>query len=505
MKAKLKLILPVFMSLLLMSAFAIVLFSLGKVNVLPRKYFLILTITVMLLWVVLTLLLVFPSKSGRKLRSITACVLSFLMICGCAGLSNMACQLYDTMQTITNTTTITTEYTIYVRIDDNAKELGDIKDYTVGLYYAPGDESLDKVLTSLKEELGSSLNTKSFANVPELINALFLGQINAIILDDGYLSILEETDFYADFPDRTRVIHNFTVEETIIIPTKPSTEPSSGPGDSGETIAEIKPFILYISGSDTRKPTLSRSRSDVNILVAVNPQSKQILLINTPRGFYIPNPAGNGALDKLTHCGNFGINCSVQALSDFYDINIDHYAQINFNGFKTLVDAIGGITVYSDMEFSGETFSYKVGYNDMDGEKALEFARTRKGLPGGDTTRGKHQMSVLTAVIDKMSSTSTLILNYSEILNSLENMFQTSMTPEFISDLIKMQLSDMSSWNIQSYSVTGTGSSQITFSMPGQYLSVKIPNMETIEHAQNLISRVMSGETLHAADMILPA
>jgi anionic cell wall polymer biosynthesis LytR-Cps2A-Psr (LCP) family protein len=169
---------------------------------------------------------------------------------------------------------------------------------------------------------------------------------------------LEETEIYADFSTRTKSIHNISVEETVTIPTQPSTEPSTNTNDGSETAENIEPFILYISGLDTRKPTLSKSRSDVNILVAVNPQTKQILLINTPRGFYIPNPAGNGALDKLTHCGNFGINCSVQALSDFYNITIDHYAQINFTGFKTLVDAIGGITVYSDMEFSGDYFSF---------------------------------------------------------------------------------------------------------------------------------------------------
>ena len=504
MKAKLKKILPVIMSLLLMAAFAITLFCIGRLDVLPNRFFLTLIGATMIVWVVLTLLLVLPSKNGCNLRAVIACLVSFAIVCGCAVVSNMAGKLYRTMQIITNTTTVTTEYTVYVRIDDAANELNDIEKYSVGIYYAPGDESLDKALSSLENELGCVLNTVTFTNVPELINALYLGRIDAIVLDDGYVSILEETEIYADFSTRTKSIHNISVEETVTIPTQPSTEPSTNTNDGSETAENIEPFILYISGLDTRKPTLSKSRSDVNILVAVNPQTKQILLINTPRGFYIPNPAGNGALDKLTHCGNFGVNCSVQALSDFYNISIDYFAQINFTGFKTLIDAIGGITVYSDMEFSGDTFSYTIGYNEMNGEKALEFSRIRKGLPGGDTTRGKHQMSVLTAVIDKMSSTSTLISNYSEILDSLQDMFQTSMTSDLITDLIKMQLSDMSSWNIQSYSVTGTGSSQITYSMPGQYLSVKIPNMETVEHAQNLINRVLSGETLTASDMELP-
>ena len=495
------------MSLLLLTAIAITLFCVNRLNILPSKYYWVFTIALLLIFTVLTLLLVLPSKKGRKIRTLIACILSFIMILGCAGITNVGCRIYRTMQSVTNTTIITTEYAIYVKTENPAQKIVDIKDYTIGLSYIQGDQTLDKALSSLEEELGYTVNTVTYANVPELINALYLGEINAIILDSGYLSLFDEIEFYADFHTRTRVIHEFTVEEEVVIPTEPATEPTSGSNEDTNVEEEeyyVKPFILYISGSDTRKPTLARSRSDVNILAVVNPQTKQILLINTPRGFYVPNPAGNGALDKLTHCGIYGIDCSVKALADLYDISIDYFAQINFAGFKTMIDAIDGITVYSDLAFSGAYYSFQVGPNELDGDKALEFARTRYGLPGGDNTRGKHQMKVLSAVIEKMSSTSTLISNYSEILDSLQGMFQTSMTQELISDLIRMQLSDMASWNIQSYSVTGTGSSQITFSMPGHYLSVKIPNMETIEHATNLINRVLSGEILKPFDMVVP-
>lgn len=491
------------MSLLVIAAIAIALFSIGKLDILPNKYFLILIIALLLIWSIPTLLLVLPGKKGHKVKAIIAFVLSFSMICGCACLTYASGQLFKTMQAITNTTIVTTEYGVYVRTDDAAQKLEDVKDYTIGICYISGDESLNKALASLEEELGYALNTVTYPNVPELVNALYLGKINAIILDSGYVSFFEDFEHYADFPNRTKCVHYLSVTEEIVTPTEPPTEPPTNIGDDSDK-NDIEPFVLYISGSDTRKPTLSKSRSDVNILAVVNPQTKQILLVNTPRGFYIPNPAGNGALDKLTHCGNFGINCSIQALSDFYSISIDHYAQINFTGFKTLIDAIGGINVYSDMAFSGENFSYNIGLNEMDGEKALEFARTRKGIPGGDNTRGKNQMKVITAVVDKLSSTGTLIGNYSEILASLEGMFQTDMPMELISGLVKMQLSDMSAWDVQSYAVTGKSTSAITFSMPGQYLSVKIPDTETIEHATNLINRVLAGDVLTSADMTLP-
>lgn len=506
MKAKLKIILPIVLSVLLFVAEAILLFAISKLNMLPTAYFLILTALLLVVWVGITLLLVLPGKKSRKVRAIIACILCVLIIAGCAGLTNVVGQLYNTMNAITNTTIVTTEYTIYVKADDPANNLADTRNYTYGVCYIPGDETLDKALTSLENEMGSSLNTLIFPSIPELVNALYFGDVNVIIMDSAYVSLLEDVDLYADFHSRVKAIHVISVVEEVETPTSPPTEPATENGANNDADSDkgFAPFVLYISGSDTRSATLSRSRSDVNILAVINPETKQILLINTPRDYFVANPAGNGALDKLTHCGIYGIDCSVNALSALYDTSIDYYAQINFTGFKTLIDAIGGITVYSDIAFTSLKYSYVVGLNELDGEKALNFARTRKGLPGGDSARGKNQMKVITAVIDKMTSTSALISNYSEIMASLQGMFQTSLTPELISNLVKMQLSDMSSWNVQSFAVTGKGSSKITYSMPGQYLYVMIPNEKTVEYAADLIDRVLSGEVLRPSDMNLP-
>lgn len=503
MKAKLKIILPIFLSVLVLIAEAILLFAVNKLQMLPTEYFLILTVLLLLVLAGITLLLVLPGKKRRKVRAIIACILSVLVIAGCAILTHVVGQLYKTMNVITNTTFTTTEYTVYVKAEDPANHLADTKSYTFGLSYLPGDETLDKALSSLNEELGISVSTKSYASIPELINALYFGEVGAIIMDSAYVTLLEDFDLYADFHNRVKAIHTISVTEEVETPTVPPTEPATNNGaNNNDTIA---PFVLYISGSDTRSAVLARSRSDVNILAVIHPETKQVLLINTPRDYFVPNPSGNGVLDKLTHCGIYGIDCSVNALAGLYDTEIDSYAQINFTGFKTLIDAIGGITVYSDLAFTSDKYSFVVGLNEMDGEKALVFARTRKGLPGGDSARGKNQMKVISAVIDKLSSTGALISNYSEIMSSLQGMFQTNLTTELISSLVKQQLSDMSPWNVQSFAVTGKGSSQITYSMPGQYVYVMIPNEKTVEHASNLIDRVLAGEVLSASDMNLPA
>lgn len=499
MNAKLKLILPIVMSVLLLVAEAITLFAIHKLEMLPNTYFLILCVLFLIVWAVISLLMVLPSKKVRKIRSMIACILAVVIVGGCAGITNVVGQLYKTMNTITNTTFTTTEYTVYVMAQDPAKDILSTKDYSFGICYTAGDETLNKALLILEEDIGASIRTVSFNSVPEMVNALYQGEIKAIILDSAYISLLEEFEPFADFHLRTREIHVVSVVEEVVTPTQPPADDVT-PEDDGT----IEPFILYISGSDTRSAVLAKSRSDVNILAVINPQTRQVLLVNTPRDYFVANPAGNGALDKLTHCGIYGINCSMAALSDLYDTPVNHYMQINFTGFQTLIDAIGGITVYSELAFTADKYSFNIGLNEMDGEKALAFARTRYGLPGGDNTRGKNQMKVISAVIDKLTSTGALISNYSEIMTSLQGMFQTSIKSELISDLVKMQLSDMSGWNIQSYSVTGKGSSKITYSMPGQHVYVMIPNEESVNYGSELINRVLSGEILTSADMNMP-
>ena len=502
MKAKLKIILPIVISVLVLIAEAIVLFSVSKLKMLPTAFFVVLTVLLILFWIGLTLLLVFPNKKGGKIRPIVACVLSVVTIAGCAGVTNVVGQLYKTMNAITNTTLITTEYTVYVKADDSANNLTDTKSYAYGICYLPGDETLDKAVASLENELATSLTTMTLSSIPELVNALYVGDVEAIIMDSAYVTLLEDFDLFADFLDRVKAIHTISITQEVETPIEPPTKPGNENDANNDDI--LAPFVLYISGSDTRSATLARSRSDVNILAVINPKTKQILLINTPRDYFVANPAGNGVLDKLTHCGIYGINCSMEALSGLYNTPIDRYVQINFTGFKTLIDAIGGITVYSDMSFTSGSYSFTVGLNEMDGDKALAFARARKGLPGGDNARGKNQMKVISAVIDKLTSTGALISNYSEIMASLQGMFQTNITSEMISELVKMQITNMSSWNIQSFAVSGKGSSKITYSMPGQYVYVMIPNEDTVEHAANLIERVLAGEKLKPFDMNLP-
>jgi LCP family protein required for cell wall assembly len=262
---------------------------------------------------------------------------------------------------------------------------------------------------------------------------------------------------------------------------------------------------MYVSGSDTRDYYLSTSRSDVNILMVVNPETKMVLLVNTPRDYYVANPAGNGAKDKLTHCGIYGIGCSVDALEILYDTEVRYYSQINFTGVETLVDAIGGIDVYSDYGFYAlEVYWINQGWNHLDGHGARLFAQDRYSHSAGDNARGRNQMKVIQAVISKVTSGTTIIENYAGILESIQGMFRTNVSMDEIGELVKMQLGDMASWTIRSYAVSGYGGSDITYSMPGLYCYVMYPDEAKVAYGQELIQRVLDGEVLTEEDMVCP-
>ena len=209
-------------------------------------------------------------------------------------------------------------------------------------------------------------------------------------------------------------------------------------------------------------------------------------------------------MDKLTHCGRYGIDCSIKALEDLYELKIDYYGQINFKGFEGLVDAIGGITFHSDKSFQARDTYIKAGENQLTGAQALDVARERYHVSGGDNGRGKNQMKMIKAVIEKVTSSTALISNYADVLSSLEGMVVTSFRSAEISALVKMQLTDMAQWNIQSFAVTGFDGNEITYSYRGQELYVMLPNEKTVAYASTLVNKVLDGQVLTEEEMTMP-
>lgn len=465
-------------------------------NMLPTVY-LIVFLAVLVLLAEGTVLLMFVRVKDRirLWRKIVSCILSVLIIIGCAMLSKFAWDAHGFMGTVTGGNDSSDARNTYALVlnDNSAHSLKDTTGYLYGAVEAYDIEHTQAMIEEIEKATSEKINLSYYKQASLLVDALYNKQVDAVIMNGASLSLLIEQDNYSDFLSQVRILS--TLSYTPDVPKK--DEPAN-------TTITKTPFVVYVSGSDTRSQMLDVGRSDVNILVVVNPTTKQILLINTPRDYYIPNPAGNGKLDKLTHCSNYGVNCSIEALETLYQTDIDYYGRINFSGFERLIDSIGGIVINSDESFWAQGIYINAGKNQLNGEQALKFARERYNVSGGDNGRGKNQMKVIKAVIEKVTSSTTLISKYAEILKSLEGMLSTDFETDEISQLVKMQLQDMAAWDIQSFAVTGTGDYQVTYSAPGESLWVMQPNEKSVNYAIGLINRVMDGETLTSNDMKLP-
>ena len=451
--------------------------------------------------VVTVLLLLVRNRKGEVgvARRIIAYILALLVVCGCGLVARLAEDAYKAFHSVTNTPVATNVQSVYVlvRQDDPAQTLKDAADYSFGLIADYDEVHIQGSVAYIEETVGNTIALAPQESAQALADALLADTVDAALMNGVSVSLLLDEASYADFMQKVKILQEIPfsdIEPTEPEPTQPKVEPN----------ITNTPFVTYISGSDTRSSSLHVSRSDVNILMVVNPVTKQVLLINTPRDYYVPNPAGDGKLDKLTHCGLYGTDCSMGTLGDLYDLQIDYYGQINFTGFETLVDAVGGVTVYADEPFKAGDIYIQQGENYLNGEEALQFARERYHVSGGDRGRGKNQMKVIKAVVEKVTSGTTIISNYSQIIKSLEGMFSTSLRMEQISMLVKMQLSDMAKWNIQTIAVSGLGGSEKTYSMPGSYAYVMYPNEEQVAHASKLAHKVINGETLTADDLVMP-
>ena len=384
---------------------------------------------------------------------------------------------------------------VRVRENDSAQEIGDTFGYTYGYLAQTDTDTTDALLTHLEEGLGQ-VKTKSYDTPTALADALYNREVDAVILGKGMVSTLKQTDGYKDFTSRTREIYTYDVthESDTIAPNANISR---------------QPFVVYCSGIDARNSDVNiQSLSDVNILAVVNPKSRQILLLNTPRDYFLPL-SFNGPLDKLTHAGMYGIDESMRVLDDLYGVETQYYARVNFYGLTKIVDALGGVDVYSEQTFTTKVmqipdkngnlyddyFSFTEGMNyNVDGQAALAFCRERYSFSDGDNQRGRNQMAMIKAIFNKATS-SAILTKYDEVLKAVADTMITNMPYEDISSLVKMQLSDMSGWNITSYSVTGYGGTEECYSMPGQALWVMWPDYDTVNVAKDLIAQVMAGQT----------
>ena len=457
------------------------LLGVSSLRLLPDEY-LVGTSIVFACFAAFSVFLTWTSK--RKARLIIGIVLAVTVTCACLVGSIYIDKTKKTFDNISDGTEIV-HIGIYVR-KGNAEDYSIAsQNYRYGYLQNLDRDSTDSVIAEMTDLFGEFPAMQPYLSLPLLIDALLNGDVDAI-LNEAYLDLLQDTDGYKDILDRIQEAELKKVEVQLELePPKEEIQNNT-----------MHCFGVYISGIDTRGDVSVRSRSDVNILAVINPNTRQVLLVSTPRDYFVPLSISDGVPDKLTHAGIYGINVSKDTLAMLYGIEMDYYFRINFSGFEKLIDALGGITVHSDYTFKADKGRHQIvkGENELNGKAALAFCRERYALSGGDRLRGKHQMAVIRGVINKALSPA-LLKNYNSVLNAVEGCFETSIPLELIGSLVSDQLNDGSKWNILSYSVDGTGDYQIPYSMSMEAYVMQ-PDYDTVEQAKNLIQKVYDGEIL---------
>ncbi len=393
----------------------------------------------------------------------------------------------STLNTITTVNQQTSHIGVYVKAEDPAQNLGDLSDYEFGVLAHLDQDSVKKAAGDIRTAFGKEIPIEEFAGLTQLIDGLETGEVGAIIFNEAYLDTLEEVEGYADVGSRIREITSMTV---VVEVENAEPTPTPAPKAKGE------PFTVYISGVDSRSGLYSTSRSDVNILATFNPNTHQVLLVSTPRDYYVPLSISGGARDKLTHAGIYGVDVSMDTLEMLYGVDIDYYFKVSFGGFEDIVDALGGVTVNSEYAFSSSDgmYYYNEGENYLYGAAALAFARERYNLAGGDNQRGRNQMALIRGIINKGTSPD-ILTNYLSIMSAAEGSFETSVPYEMIASMVQEQLSSGGAWDVVSYNVTGEGDTQVPYSL-GSPAYVMWPNESTVAEAKDLMARVYAGEVV---------
>ncbi|KKK38777.1 trascriptional regulator [Mesobacillus campisalis] len=218
------------------------------------------------------------------------------------------------------------------------------------------------------------------------------------------------------------------------------------------TFKEKEPFAVLMLGVDEREG--DKGRSDTIIALTINPEKNSVKMLSIPRDTRT-EIIGRGFQDKINHAYAFGgVEMSMDTVENFLDIPIDYYLKVNMEGFKDIVDAVGGITVNNDFAFTQDKITFDQGTLDLNGEEALAYVRMRKQDPQGDFGRQKRQRQVIQGVVNKGASLTSLT-KFDDIFKALGSNVKTNVT---FNEMVDIQSNyKAAAGNIEQMKLEGSG------------------------------------------------
>jgi LCP family protein required for cell wall assembly len=472
-KQKTTLIIPIILAAIQLIASAALFFALKRLNLL-QAWQMTLVFLALLGLETLTVYKLIVSKKAKRATKIVVIIASIIItIISTIGFKYVR----QTVSFIENITGAHYETQTYKVIVLKSSQYNDIKQLnTQHIGFLSNNPNLENTKNTLKNVI--KFKDQNFDELGNLLAGINDFKVSAITLTDSYLEFLEENN--NEFIENSKVIYEFEVRV-------------DNEKDVKRVNVATEPFIVYISGSDSRIGLNDTARSDVNILAVVNPKTAKILLVSIPRDYYVQLHGTTGTKDKLTHAGIYGTNMSKTTIEDLIGIKINYTLKVGFSTVISVVDKVGGIEIDSDQAFTAWTnksCKFIKGVQPVDSACALAFARERYSYATGDRHRGQNQQQVITKLIEKISNPHYLV-RWSDILEAAEGSFETNLTYEEITDFARYQLAELKHWKVESISLDGTGAMLPTYSMGRQKLYVMIPTQSTIDTAKRKIAEYL--------------
>lgn len=466
-------------------------YQIFKLQILPDNILIPIILVLILLTLIFVLLINF---STHGLVSKILCSLMVVVLSAVYGLGNY--YLYSTNTTLETVTDqgnkAKNTVSVVVLNSSGLENVNSLEGSKLGVLKTIGNEATKKSLTDLKKN-NVTYTKKTYDNMLGMLKALYDGEVDAIVLNEAYRSNVCDLEDYTNFNNDTKVIHK------TVYYTKENS--------SSLAVSDItsKPFNILISGNDSFGSLDENSRSDVDMLVTINPVTSTILLTSIPRDSYVKEVCNDyacnyGVYDKLTHTGIYGVDTTKDTIENLLDIDINYVYRVNFTSMIDIVDALGGVDVtvpegmavskfYTNSNLEG----VHEGENHLDGKRALAYSRERKAYLDGDLQRARNQQQVLQAMFKKATSPE-IIKNYTSLLKALIGAFDTNMTTKEITSFIKYQIQAKPSWKFEQFVLKGDNDLRMSAEL-GSEVSVVILYDSYINIAHDKIQAVLDGQS----------